>query len=296
MVSESTPNSEIRTREVVMNGQSGFSTKATPEHVDELGRHLRRLVLKTIAGSSSGHPGGSLSATEILIALYFRVMSHDPANPGWQDRDRFVLSKGHCTPILYSVLSECGYFPTEELVTFRTINSRLQGHAHTMVPGVDASTGSLGQGLSIGLGMALAGRLGNKDYKTYVLIGDGECDEGQIWEAAMAAAHYKVGNLVAVIDRNRIQNDRFTSEAMEIEPLEDKWRAFGWNVVQVDGHDVGDLCDALNSASLNQDTPLVVIANTVKGKGVTFMENNPDFHGRAPNEQELSDALAELSG
>tara|TARA_Y100000590_G_scaffold120079_1_gene137458 strand:- start:19305 stop:20144 length:840 start_codon:yes stop_codon:yes gene_type:complete len=279
-----------------MNGQSGFSTKATPEHVDELGRHLRRLVLKTIAGSSSGHPGGSLSATEILIALYFRVMSHDPANPGWQDRDRFVLSKGHCTPILYSVLSECGYFPTEELVTFRTINSRLQGHAHTMVPGVDASTGSLGQGLSIGLGMALAGRLGNKDYKTYVLIGDGECDEGQIWEAAMAAAHYKVGNLVAVIDRNRIQNDRFTSEAMEIEPLEDKWRAFGWNVLQVDGHDVGDLCDALNSASLNQDTPLVVIANTVKGKGVTFMENNPDFHGRAPNEQELSDALAELSG
>ena len=279
-----------------MNGQSGFSTKATPEHVDELGRHLRRLVLKTIAGSSSGHPGGSLSATEILIALYFRVMSHDPANPGWQDRDRFVLSKGHCTPILYSVLSECGYFPTEELVTFRTINSRLQGHAHTMVPGVDASTGSLGQGLSIGLGMALAGRLGNKDYKTYVLLGDGECDEGQIWEAAMAAAHYKVGNLVAVIDRNRIQNDRFTSEAMEIEPLEDKWRAFGWNVVQVDGHDGGDLCDALNSASLNQDTPLVVIANTVKGKGVTFMENNPDFHGRAPNEQELSDALAELSG
>ena len=279
-----------------MNGQSGFSTKATPEHVDELGRHLRRLVLKPIAGSSSGHPGGSLSATEILIALYFRVMSHDPANPGWQDRDRFVLSKGHCTPILYSVLSECGYFPTEELVTFRTINSRLQGHAHTMVPGVDASTGSLGQGLSIGLGMALAGRLGNKDYKTYVLLGDGECDEGQIWEAAMAAAHYKVGNLVAVIDRNRIQNDRFTSEAMEIEPLEDKWRAFGWNVVQVDGHDVGDLCDALNSASLNQDTPLVVIANTVKGKGVTFMENNPDFHGRAPNEQELSDALAELSG
>ena len=279
-----------------MNGQSGFSTKATPEHVDELGRHLRRLVLKTIAGSSSGHPGGSLSATEILIALYFRVMSHDPANPGWQDRDRFVLSKGHCTPILYSVLSECGYFPTEELVTFRTINSRLQGHAHTMVPGVDASTGSLGQGLSIGLGMALAGRLGNKDYKTYVLLGDGECDEGQIWEAAMAAAHYKVGNVVAVIDRIRIQNDRFTSEAMEIEPLEDKWRAFGWNVVQVDGHDVGDLCDALNSASLNQDTPLVVIANTVKGKGVTFMENNPDFHGRAPNEQELSDALAELSG
>ena len=279
-----------------MNGQSGFSTKATPEQVDELGRHLRRLVLKTIAGSSSGHPGGSLSATEILIALYFRIMSHDPANPEWQDRDRFVLSKGHCTPILYSVLSECGYFPTEELLTFRTINSRLQGHAHTMVPGVDASTGSLGQGLSIGLGMALAGRLGNKGYKTYVLLGDGECDEGQIWEAAMAAAHYKVGNLVAVIDRNRIQNDRFTSEAMEIEPLEDKWRAFGWNVVQVDGHDVGDLCDALNSASSNQDTPLVVIANTVKGKGVTFMENNPDFHGRAPNEQELSDALAELRG
>tara|TARA_B100001750_G_scaffold225038_1_gene216614 strand:+ start:166 stop:1005 length:840 start_codon:yes stop_codon:yes gene_type:complete len=278
-----------------MSEQSGFSTKASPEHVDELGRHLRRLVLQTINGSSSGHPGGSLSATEILIALYFRVMSHNPANPVWQDRDRFVLSKGHCTPILYSVLSECGYFPTEELATFRTINSRLQGHAHTMVPGVDASTGSLGQGLSIGLGMALAGRLENKDYNTYVLLGDGECDEGQIWEAAMAAAHYKVGSLIAIIDRNRIQNDRFTSEAMEIEPLAEKWSAFGWNVVQVDGHNVADLCEALSSPTRSGQTPLVVIANTVKGKGVSFMENNPDFHGRAPNDQELADALAELA-
>jgi len=278
-----------------MSGENGFMTEATPERVDELARHLRRQVLKTISGSSSGHPGGSLSATEILIALYFRIMSHDPENPKWQDRDRFILSKGHCTPILYSVLSQCGYFPSEELSTFRTINSRLQGHAHTMVPGVDASTGSLGQGLSIGLGMALAGRLENKDYKTYVLLGDGECDEGQIWEAAMAASHYKVGNLIAIIDRNRIQNDRFTSEAMEIEPLADKWLAFGWKVVQADGHDVADLCGAIGSSVPNRDMPLVVIANTTKGKGVSFMENNPDFHGRAPNRQELADALAELT-
>ena len=279
-----------------MSGKNEFLVRAAPENVDELARHLRRQVLKTIAGSSSGHPGGSLSATEILIALYFRMMSHDPDNPKWQDRDRFVLSKGHCTPILYSVLSECGYFPSEELSSFRTIDSRLQGHAHTMVPGVDASTGSLGQGLSIGLGMALAGRLGSQDYRTYVLIGDGECDEGQIWEAAMAASHYKVGNLIAIIDRNRIQNDRFTSEAMEIEPLADKWLAFGWKVVQVDGHSVADLSDALSSSAPNGDVPLVVIANTTKGKGVSFMENNPDFHGRAPNQQELADALAELAG
>jgi len=275
--------------------KNGFSTKARLERVDDLARHLRRQVLKTIAGSASGHPGGSLSATEILISLYFRVMAHNPDDPKWGDRDRFVLSKGHCTPILYSVLAECGYFPSDELSTFRTIDSRLQGHAHTMVPGVDASTGSLGQGLSIGLGMALAGRLENKGYMTYVLLGDGECDEGQIWEAAMAASHYKVGNLVAIIDRNRIQNDRFTSEVMEIEPLADKWLAFGWKVVQADGHNVVDLCDAIGSVTPERDAPLVVIANTTKGKGVSFMENNPDFHGRAPNQQELADALAELA-
>jgi transketolase len=276
--------------------KGGIPTKANPEHVDELARHLRRQVLRTIAGSASGHPGGSLSATEILISLYFRVMAHDPDNPKWEDRDRFVLSKGHCTPILYSVLAECGYFPNDELSTFRRIDSRLQGHAHTMVPGVDASTGSLGQGLSMGLGMALAGRLDKKEYMTYVLIGDGECDEGQIWEAAMAASHYKAGNLVAIIDRNRIQNDRFTSEAMEIEPLADKWLAFGWKVVQADGHNVTDLCSALDSVTPKRDAPLVVIANTTKGKGVSFMENNPGFHGRAPNQQELADALSELAG
>ncbi|MSQ40751.1 MAG: transketolase [Dehalococcoidia bacterium] len=267
-----------------------------PRDLGPLARHLRRQVLLTIAAANSGHPGGSLSAVEIMTALYFCLMRHDPRNPHWPDRDRFVLSKGHCTPILYSVLAECGYFPREELATFRRINSRLQGHAHIMAPGVDASTGSLGQGLSFGVGAALAGRLERKNYRVYVLLGDGECDEGQVWEAAMSAAHYRLDNLIAIVDRNRIQNDRFTDEVMELEPLADKWRAFRWNTLEVDGHNIEQVLGALKAAPQEKGRPTVIIAHTVKGKGVSFMENNPDFHGRAPTPTELERALKELEG
>ncbi|MCS7207576.1 MAG: transketolase [Dehalococcoidia bacterium] len=263
-------------------------------HLQRIARLIRRDIVQMTARAGSGHPGGSLSAVEILVALYFGVMRHDPANPSWPDRDRFILSKAHACPVLYAVLARCGYFPVEELATFRRINSRLQGHAHIMTPGVEFSGGSLGQGLSFGLGCALAGRLDGRSFRVYVLLGDGECDEGQVWEAGMAAAHYKVDTLTAILDRNRIQNDRFTAEAMELEPLADKWRAFGWAVREVDGHDFSALMDALEWARHVQGRPSILIAHTVKGKGVSFMENNPDFHGRAPTPQELARALAEL--
>ena len=188
------------------------------------------------AEANSGHPGGSLSAVEIVTALYFRVMRHRPHEPSWPDRDRFILSKAHACPVLYAALAEAGYFPVEELMTFRKFNSRLQGHAHIKTPGVEMSGGSLGQGLSFGVGTALAARLDGSPSRTYVLLGDGECDEGQIWEAAMSASHYELDNLVAIVDRNRIQNDRWTDEVMKLEPLADKWRAFGWNALEVDGH------------------------------------------------------------
>lgn len=257
-------------------------------------RIIRRDIVQMTAQAGSGHPGGSLSAVEILVSLYFCVMRHDPSNPTWPERDRFILSKAHACPVLYAVLGRCGYFPVEELATFRRINSRLQGHAHIMTPGVEFSGGSLGQGLSFGLGCALAGRLDNRPYRVYVLLGDGECDEGQVWEAAMAASHYKVDTLTAILDRNRIQNDRFTAEAMELEPLAEKWRAFGWAVQEVNGHDFAALLEAFEQARQVRGRPTLIIAHTTKGKGVSFMENNPDFHGRAPTPQELAQALKEL--
>jgi transketolase len=255
---------------------------------------VRRSILVMTTEVNSGHPGGSLSATEALVALYYRVMRHNPGNPGWPDRDRFVMSKAHCTPVLYAVLADCGYFPTEELLTFRKLNTRLQGHSHIMVPGVEFTGGSLGQGLSYSIGLALAGRLDRKDYRVYAMIGDGECDEGSIWEAAMSASHYHVDNLTVVLDRNRIQNDRFTSEVMELEPLADKWRAFGWHVQECDGHRFGALLDALDVARQVKGNPSIVIAQTVKGKVVSIMENNPDFHGKAATPQELETALKEV--
>ena len=266
--------------------------------IDELKRitqELRRDVVEMTYRAGSGHPGGSLSEIEILTASYFQVMRHDPGNPSWPDRDRFILSKGHACPGLYAVLAKRGYFPPEELATFRKIDSRLQGHAHTMTPGVEMNSGSLGQGLSFAIGAALAARLDSKAYKVYVLLGDGECDEGQVWEAAMAAAHYKLDNLTAFVDRNRIQNDRFTSEVMELEPLGAKWRAFGWKVLEVDGHDIGQVLDAVAKARRARGRPSVIVAHTVKGKGVSFMENNPDFHGRAPTKDEYEQAMKELA-
>ena len=257
---------------------------------------MRRDILSTIAEAGSGHPGGSLSAVELLTSLYYTELRHDPSNPGWPDRDKFVLSKAHACPVLYVVLAHCGYFPKEELSTFRKINSRLQGHAHTMTPGVEMSGGSLGQGLSFAVGTAIAGKLDGRSSRVFAMLGDGECDEGQVWEAAMSASHYRLDNLVAIVDRNGIQNDRFTSEVMNLEPLPDKWRSFGWHVIEIDGHSFPEVLSALDEARSVKDKPSVIIAATVKGKGVSFMENNPEFHGKAPNAEQLEQAFKELSG
>ena len=266
--------------------------------LDELkgiAKELRRDIVRMIFEAGSGHPGGSLSELEMLVALYFRALRHDPHDPKWPDRDRFILSKGHACPGLYAVLARCGYFPREELWRFRKIDSLLQGHAHPMTPGVEMSSGSLGQGLSFGIGCALAARMDGKKHRIYVLLGDGECDEGQVWEAAMAAAHYRLDNLTAFVDRNRIQNDRFTSQVMELEPLAQKWRAFGWRVLEIDGHDIGQVLSSLEKARRVRRRPVLILAHTVKGKGVSFMENNPDFHGRAPTKEEFELAMKELA-
>lgn len=264
--------------------------------LQRIARDVRRDIVSMTAEAGSGHPGGSLSAVELLVALYFHVMRHRPEDPAWADRDRFVESKGHACPVLYSVLARSGYFPVEELSTFRKLNSRLQGHAKVGTPGVEMSSGSLGQGLSFGIGAAFGARLDGRDSRVYVLLGDGELNEGQVWEAAMAAPFYKLDNLTAIVDRNGIQNDRFTSEVMGLEPLSDRWRSFGWHVRETDGHDMGQVLDALDEARQVEGQPTVVIASTVKGKGVSFMENNPDFHGKAPNKEQLALALQELGG
>ena len=264
--------------------------------LEQMAKQLRRHVITMIATAGSGHPGGSLSAADIVTALYFKVMRHDPKNLQWPDRDRFVLSKGHAAPILYAALAECGYFPVEELSTLRKLGSRLQGHTdRTLTPGVEMSAGSLGQGLSYGIGIALAGKLDKRDYHVYVLLGDGECEEGQVWEAAMFAPHFQMDNLTAIVDHNGIQLDGRCCDIMGIEPLADKWRAFNWHVIEVDGHNINQVLQALKKARDIKGRPTVIIANTVKGKGVSFMENNVDFHGKAPNPQQTEQALKELA-
>jgi len=264
--------------------------------LEKMAKQLRRHVITMIAAAGSGHPGGSLSAADIVTALYFKVMCHDPKSPQWPDRDRFVLSKGHAAPILYAALAECGYFPVEELSTLRKLGSRLQGHTdRTLTPGVEMSAGSLGQGLSFGIGIALAGRLDRRDYYVYVLLGDGECEEGQVWEAAMSASHFQIDNLTAIVDHNGIQLDGRCCDIMGIEPLADKWRAFNWHVIEIDGHDIKQVLQALKEAREIKGKPTAIIAHTVKGKGVSFMENNVDFHGKAPNAQETEIALKELA-
>ncbi|MCH2311522.1 MAG: transketolase [SAR202 cluster bacterium] len=262
--------------------------------IKDLARRVRVNVLNMVAKANSGHPGGSLSETDILAVLYGKVMKHDPSNPDLLDRDRFILSKAHACPGLYAVLAETGYFEVKELDTFRQIDSRIQGHAHIKTPGVEMSGGSLGQGLSFGVGVSLASRLNSLPCRTFVLLGDGECDEGQIWEAAMSASHHGLDNLVAIVDRNRIQNDRWTHEVMSLEPFADKWKSFGWHSIEVDGHSIGELLSAFDKAEQTKGRPSVIIANTMKGKGVSFMENNVDFHGKAPSPDELAKALEEL--
>ena len=272
-----------------------MNTELSVQELQQIARKLRRDIVTMIAKAGSGHPGGSLSSVEILTTLYFKIMHHKPDNPKWQDRDHFILSKGHAAPVLYAALAETGYFPTEELMTLRKLGSRLQGHTDHNIPGVEMSAGSLGQGLSFGIGCALAGRLDNKSYRVYVLTGDGECDEGQVWEAAMAAPHYKLDNLVVVVDKNGLQIDGFTKDIMNTEPMSEKWRAFGWHVIDVDGHDFNQLIEAFEHAKTVKRQPTAIIARTVKGKGVSYMENNVDFHGKAPNAAQLEIALKELA-
>jgi len=272
-----------------------FSLSASITEMETVAKRLRRHIITMTGQAGSGHPGGSLSAVEIVTALYFRLLRHKPLDPEWSDRDRFILSKGHAAPLLYATLAECGYFPVDELTTLRQLDSRLQGHTdRTVTPGVEMSAGALGQGLSFAIGVALAGRLNLQSYRVHVLLGDGECDEGQVWEAAMAAAHFKVDNLVAIVDNNGQQIGGWNRDVMNLDPFNKKWQAFGWHVIEVNGHDLTQLIDAFDQAKLIKGQPTVIIAHTIKGKGVSFMENNPDFHGKAPNAEQVEIALKEL--
>ncbi len=262
----------------------------------EKAKKIRRDIITMTLAAASGHPGGSLSSVEIVTALYFSLMNHDPKNPKWPDRDRLILSKGHASPLLYSALAEAGYFSRDLLPTFRVLGSPLQGHPDMRrLPGIEASTGSLGQGLSIGIGMALARRLDKKDYYTYVITSDGETNEGQTWEAAAMAAHHKVDHLIAFLDYNKYQLDDKTSEICNMEPMADKWRAFGWHTIEIDGHSFEAIIKAVNDAKKVKDQPVMIIADTVKGKGVSFMEHNNSFHGVAPTREEAERALKELA-
>ncbi|MGL4533700.1 MAG: transketolase [Fusobacteriaceae bacterium] len=257
---------------------------------------IRKDIVEMICKAKSGHPGGSLSAVDILTALYFDEMNINPQNPKMENRDRFILSKGHAAPVLYSTLAEKGYFDRELLGTLREFGSKLQGHPDMRkVPGVEISTGSLGQGLSVANGMALSARISGESYRTYVLMGDGELQEGQVWEAAMTSAHYKLDNVCAFVDANNLQIDGNVDKIMGVEPLDKKWEAFGWNVLVVDGHDFKEIFQALDTARETKGKPTMIIARTVKGKGISFMENVCGFHGVAPTNEETERAVEELS-
>ncbi|MCD6256854.1 transketolase [Candidatus Aerophobetes bacterium] len=259
---------------------------------------LRKLVLQMIHQAGSGHPGGSLSAVDIITVLYFYEMRIDSKNPNWENRDRFVLSKGHACPALYAALAEKGFFPKKDLFSLRKINSRLQGHPDMLTtPGVEMSTGSLGQGFSAAIGMALAGKYIGKNFRVYVLLGDGELDEGEVWEGAMCASHYELDNLVAIIDYNGLQSDNYNTKTMNFEPLVEKWKAFNWYTLEIDGHNIPQIVNAFNRAKRLKRKPTVIVAHTVKGKGVSFMEDNPKWHGSlAPDDEQLKIALDELDG
>ena len=265
--------------------------------LNEIANVIRKDIVSMICKSKSGHPGGSLSAVEILTALYFDQMNIDPTNPNMEDRDRLVLSKGHAAPALYATLSERGYFDKEELNHLRQIGSMLQGHPDMKkIPGVEMSTGSLGQGFSVACGMAMAAKLDNAPWNVYALLGDGEVQEGIIWEAAMSAAHYKLDNMIAFLDYNGLQIDGDVESVMNINPIEDKFKTFGWNVITIDGHDFDQIFAALDMAKDTVDKPTMIRAKTIKGKGVSFMENQASWHGSAPSEEQLQQALSELGG
>ncbi|MEA2053687.1 MAG: transketolase [Candidatus Thermoplasmatota archaeon] len=255
---------------------------------------IRKYVIDSVYRAGSGHPGGSLSIADILSCLYFHEMRHDPKNPGWPDRDRLVLSKGHASPALYAALAMAGYFPVSELKNLRKTGHFLQGHpCMRKVPGVDMSTGSLGQGLSVGIGMALAGKLDKKDYRVFVIMGDGEIDEGQVWEAAASASHHSLDNIIVILDRNGLQIDGHTEEILNLEPIQWRWRSFGWDVIEIDGHDIDEILNALHEADKN-DKPTLIIACTIKGKGVSFMEGTLSFHGKPPSDDQYVKAMSEL--
>jgi transketolase len=271
--------------------ESGKSIK----ELEEISNNTRKLILQTLAEAKSGHPGGSLSAVEILVALYYVVMRHDPKNPKWPDRDRFILSKGHAAPLLYSILAQQGYFPVEELKTLRKINSMLQGHPDPKkTPGVEMAAGSEGVGLSVAVGEALAARIDKRSYRIYVMMGDGEMQEGQIWEAAMCASKYGLDSITAIVDRNGIQQDGLTEQIMPIEPLNSKWKAFNWNVLEVDGYDFTQILEAFTRAKQIRNKPTVIIAHTTKGKGVEFMEWAPEYHGKVPDKETVSKIIQEM--
>ncbi|UCD35942.1 MAG: transketolase [Nitrospiraceae bacterium] len=262
----------------------------------EIAKKIRISILHMLTRSGSGHTGGSLSAVDVAVAIYFSKMNFDPGNPGWEGRDRFILSKGHAAPLLYAVMAEAGYFPAETLDYLRRVESPLQGHpCCRKLPGVEVSTGSLGQGLSVANGMALGLRLDNNPARVYCIMGDGEVQEGQIWEAAMTAAHYKIDNLCAVVDSNELQIDGPVEEVMGIQPLHDKWEAFGWHTISIDGHDMEEILKALDEAERVKGRPTVIIANTTKGRGVSFFEDKAEYHGVTPTEDEFHAAVKEIS-
>jgi len=261
----------------------------------EIAREVRRDILIMLNKAGSGHTGGSLSAVELLTALFFAKLRHDPHKPQWESRDRFVLSKGHAAPVLYAILARCDYFGREELLHLRELGSSLQGHPDCkFTPGVEVPTGSLGQGLSMANGMAMAIKLDGLSSRVYVLLGDGEVQEGQVWEAAMTAAHYKLDNICAMLDNNRLQIDGWVKDVKNIEPLAPKWKAFGWAVLEIDGHNFSEILAALDEAEKIKDKPTIIIARTIKGKGVSFFENQAKYHGVAPTNEELERALKEL--
>lgn len=266
------------------------------EELERIAHELRFDILRMIAKAGSGHPGGSLSSAELVTALYFSVLRYKPDQPDWPGRDRFVISKGHGVPTVYAALARAGCLDAVELETLRRLDSRLQGHPdHVRLPFIEAATGSLGQGLSVAVGLALAERLdARNDYRVYCLLGDGEVQAGQIWEAAMAGAKFGLGKLTAILDYNKVQLDGHVRSIMDLEPLADKWRAFRWNVVEIDGHDMEAVLEAFEQARSSGDRPTIVIANTIKGKGVSFMQDTHAWHGKAPNAEELARAIAEL--
>ena len=265
--------------------------------LQQIAQTIRQDIIREVYSAGSGHPGGSLSVADLMTALYFAELNVDPADPQKEDRDRFVLSKGHAAPALYACLAERGFFPKEDLVTLRKMGSHLQGHpSMRSTPGVDMSTGSLGQGISTAVGMAIANRLDGKKGRVYALLGDGELQEGLVWEAAMAAGHYKLDNLCAVVDHNGLQIDGRVEDVMNVMPIAEKFAVFGWNVLEIDGHDFDQILDAFDMARKCKGMPTVIVAETVKGKGVSYMENNAGWHGKAPNREQAEQAMKELGG